>query len=45
MPNTGYARFGAREGRHDDLVLALAIACWYDDHRTGHRPTITEFVL
>lgn len=25
---TGYARFGAREGAHDDLVLALALLCW-----------------
>jgi hypothetical protein len=21
-------RFGAREGAHDDLVLAVALACW-----------------
>lgn len=27
--DTGYARFGAREGAHDDLVLAVAIAVWY----------------
>ena len=26
---TGYARFGAREGQHDDLVLALAIGIWW----------------
>ena len=26
---TGYARFGAREGAHDDLVLALAIGVWW----------------
>ena len=26
---SGYARFGAREGRHDDLVLSLAIGVWY----------------
>lgn len=25
---TGYAQLGAREGRHDDLVLALALAGW-----------------
>ncbi len=25
---TGYARFGAREGAHDDLVLAVAIGTW-----------------
>jgi hypothetical protein len=26
---TGYARFGAREGAHDDLVLAVAIGVWW----------------
>jgi hypothetical protein len=26
---TGYARFGAREGKHDDLVLAVAIGTWW----------------
>ena len=26
---TGYTRFGAREGTHDNLVLALAIGVWY----------------
>lgn len=26
---TGYARFGAREGAHDDLVLAVAIGAWW----------------
>ncbi|HYM71628.1 MAG TPA: hypothetical protein VET89_01515, partial [Stellaceae bacterium] len=25
---TGHLTFNARTGRHDDLVLALAIACW-----------------
>jgi hypothetical protein len=25
---TGYWRFGARSGKHDDLVLAVAIALW-----------------
>jgi hypothetical protein len=28
VTDTGYWRFGAREGKHDDLVLALAIALW-----------------
>ena len=27
--DAGNAIFGARTGRHDDLVLALAIACWW----------------
>ena len=26
---SGNATFGAREGRHDDLVLSVAIAAWY----------------
>jgi hypothetical protein len=25
---SGYTRFGAREGRHDDLVLAVALGTW-----------------
>jgi hypothetical protein len=28
VTDTGYWKFGARSGKHDDLVLALAIACW-----------------
>jgi hypothetical protein len=27
--DSGYIRFNARSGKHDDLLLALAIACWY----------------
>jgi hypothetical protein len=27
--DTGYARFGARDGAHDDLVLAVAIGVWH----------------
>jgi hypothetical protein len=29
---SGTARFGAREGAHDDLVLAVAIAAWYAEY-------------
>lgn len=29
ISETGYASFGARVGKHDDLVLALAIALWW----------------
>jgi hypothetical protein len=32
MSEAGTTRFGAREGAHDDLVLALAIGCWYAWH-------------
>jgi hypothetical protein len=28
VTDSGYWRFGARSGKHDDLVLALAIALW-----------------
>ncbi len=28
VTDSGYWKFGAREGKHDDLVLALAIAVW-----------------
>jgi len=28
--------FSAREGQHDDLVLALALACWYGEHEPPH---------
>jgi hypothetical protein len=33
VTDTGRWTFGARSGAHDDLVLALALACWY-----GARP-------
>ena len=29
IAESGFVRFGARIGRHDDLVLALAIGCWW----------------
>jgi hypothetical protein len=32
---SGYVKFGARSGRHDDLVLALAIALWHSSHMDG----------
>lgn len=28
VTNSGYWKFGARSGKHDDLILALAIAVW-----------------
>ena len=27
--DSGFARFGAREGAHDDLVLAVALGVWW----------------
>jgi Terminase RNaseH-like domain len=38
VTDSGYWRFGARAGKHDDLVLALAIALWHSvgrDATTG----------
>jgi hypothetical protein len=38
VTDAGYWKFGARAGKHDDLVLALAIALWRshgDDQHTG----------
>jgi hypothetical protein len=29
ISDAGYASFGARTGKRDDLVLALAISCWW----------------
>jgi hypothetical protein len=29
ISDSGYTAFGARVGKHDDLVLALAIGAWY----------------
>ena len=33
--DTGRLTFGAREGRHDDLVLALCVALWRAQERSG----------
>lgn len=38
VTDSGYWRFGARAGKHDDLVLALAISLWHSvgrDRTTG----------
>lgn len=38
VTDSGYSRFGARSGKHDDLVLAVAIALWRahgDNQHTG----------
>jgi hypothetical protein len=40
---TGYARFGARQGKHDDLVLACAIALWWSKESTRHKWRAREF--
>lgn len=40
ISDTGHARFGAREGAHDDLVLAVAIGCWWAERATRNRMTL-----
>jgi hypothetical protein len=35
--STGYWKFGAREGKHDDLVLALAVALWRSAGASSNR--------
>jgi hypothetical protein len=30
---TGHDSYDAREGAHDDVVLAVALACWYGERR------------
>ena len=32
---TAVNQIGARTGQHDDLVLALAIACWWSARRSA----------
>ena len=37
-PLTAHDSYSAwREGQHDDLVLALALACWWGNYRQGKR--------
>lgn len=43
ISEAGYASFGARVGRHDDLVLALALACWSLVGPWRNRVTVTSF--
>ena len=40
---SGYAKFGARQGKHDDLVLACAIALWWSKESTRHKTVVREF--
>jgi hypothetical protein len=45
ISEAGYASFGARVGKHDDLVLALALACWHLVGQWRNRVSITKFHL
>ncbi len=40
--DTGHASFGARSGRHDDLVLALAIAVWHSSRQQASGASVVE---
>lgn len=40
ISESGTATFGARSGRHDDLVLALACACWWAARSNQNEVTI-----
>ena len=37
VTNAGRATYQARTGKHDDLVLAVAIALWWCTERRKHR--------
>jgi hypothetical protein len=45
ISEAGFASFGARAGKQDDLVLALAIACWWMLHDTENRATVKPLNL
>ena len=40
--DTGHASFGARSGRHDDLVLALAIAVWHSSRQQNRGVSVMD---
>ena len=40
--NSGYSKFGARSGKHDDLVLSVAVAIWWARHMEGSRIGVSE---
>jgi hypothetical protein len=37
-PTTAHDSYNAREGAHDDLVLAVALACWLGEETGGAEP-------
>jgi hypothetical protein len=39
VSDAGRATYAARVGRHDDLVLSVAIACWWASRRPPPKPT------
>ena len=45
ISEAGYATFGARVGKHDDLLLALALACWWLARRGRSNFTVAPLEL
>ena len=45
LQDAGYATFGARSSKHDDLVLALAIATWWLARQEKDRVRIDQFLV
>jgi hypothetical protein len=47
ISDTGVTTFGARSGQHDDLVLSLALACWWliGPRSAGSRMTVQPLEL
>ena len=45
ISDAGYATFGARSSKHDDLVLALAIATWWLARQEKDRVRIEQFLV
>lgn len=43
--DTGYARFGAREGRHDDLVLSVAIGAYWATRQQAREARTFPFAV
>lgn len=42
---TGYSQFSARVGKHDDMVLSVAVALWFACQQDGKRPAaVGKFV-
>jgi hypothetical protein len=41
ISETGYARYGAREGAHDDLVLSVCLGAWWASREHGYAITTT----
>jgi hypothetical protein len=44
ITETGYARFGARDGAHDDLVLAVGIGVWWAGQQQ-REPTVSSYTI